>query len=383
MKVFGVLLFLSIVSACSWKKDGKLLNVESDNGGGFLSLVSEKKFYLDNRTPVLSRSIRYLEKDSCLVCYENYSNVLVVFDYESGLIREKISLKSTNISPHNLYVWNLDSILVYSIDKQEIYLLNRFCDIVNTYDVAINNTLKAFTLTPKLSTIQPAWSINNEWYIIMGGLGEFPKTIQNRLERPVWAVLKSDGKIDRFLSGFPEFYIHHNMGSFTYWDPRGTYNPVQKKLVVTFRASSQLAVLDIQNEEEMFYTLKSHYFDTIPLPHKGEDRDYVSQQESYLHYLIYPSFEAIIYDQYQNVYYRFILHGNVEPDLSKGAKAYFDKDFSVMVLDENMEIIGESSVFEGHYIPQSFITQEGLHVLRITGNEDVATYSVFKLGEID
>ncbi|PSK82480.1 DUF4221 family protein [Prolixibacter denitrificans] len=373
-----LMLLVFAASSCQWKSKAKQKQPD-DFHQDILLMKGEKNFYLDDETSNWSLSLHYLEKDSALAFYTDYNKTVNVFDYRTGHLTDKVDVGDRVKNVHEVFAYNLDSIFIYSFAQTTIFLERKDGSTVWKFPIDMGDYLKTFTLMPYLSTMRPVIYYKQNWYFMCSGLGEYPDIVTKREERPTWMCYHPANKKVSFLSGFPEFYIHNNMGTYQYWRPSGTFNPSRGELVTSFKASNQVNVLNLDNQEERWVSLKSHYFDTIPLPFKGKDRDYESQQESYYHYLKYPSYEGIFYDKYRHVYYRFILHGVEKPDLTKRAKAYFDKKMSILVADEDFNILGETPVYSGYYVPVTFVTPEGLHVLKLTNDENVATFTVFQL----
>jgi hypothetical protein len=79
-----------------------------------------------------------------------------------------------------------------------------------------------------------------------------------------------------------------------------------------------------------------------------------------------PSYYGILFDKYKKIYYRLFYPG-IEVDKNTELSKYFSliespKLFSVIILNENLEVIGETLMPEDSYNPyMNFINKDGLH----------------------
>ena len=103
-------------------------------------------------------------------------------------------------------------------------------------------------------------------------------------------------------------------------------------------------------------------------------------------YLELPRYGDLIYDSYRKVYYRFAYPKvSLNKDMNWWGKAvYGRKKFSVMVLDEDFHVIGETLFPEGIYNSfVFFINKDGLYISRdykigmAEQSEDYLTFELF------
>ena len=96
-----------------------------------------------------------------------------------------------------------------------------------------------------------------------------------------------------------------------------------------------------------------------------------------------------MYDPYREVYYRFAYPKTELDDKINwmGKSVYGRKKFSVIILDKDFQIIGETLFPEAIYNPYaSFVSKEGLYISRdyqinYDQSEDFMTFELFKLVE--
>lgn len=102
-----------------------------------------------------------------------------------------------------------------------------------------------------------------------------------------------------------------------------------------------------------------------------------------------PLYGNLIYDKYRDVYYRVAYpETEVDPSLDGGDLWQFGRSrFSVMILDKDLQVIGETLLPDNIYISTlMFIREDGLyisdsHYLKPDFNEDVLGFRRFELRE--
>jgi hypothetical protein len=124
------------------------------------------------------------------------------------------------------------------------------------------------------------------------------------------------------------------------------------QLVSSFSADHHVQVFQPEDDGFVNHLVKSRFFDTIePMENPTLDNDWDYTFTT-------PTYRAIIHDPYRKVYYRVAMHG-LEERLEDSN--YFDQEFSIIILDEAFNLLGEE-IFPGkRYKPnQFFLTEEGL-----------------------
>lgn len=106
---------------------------------------------------------------------------------------------------------------------------------------------------------------------------------------------------------------------------------------------------------------KSKYIDRPLQSQYVNNIDFVGQIKRLIEL---PKYLTVVYDKYRNVYYRFVYPGedvDESGDLMKQHEFY--KTFSIMILDENFNVIGESLMKENTFnMFAFFINREGLWI---------------------
>lgn len=129
------------------------------------------------------------------------------------------------------------------------------------------------------------------------------------------------------------------------------------------------------------YNLKSRYVEKAMHDSYGTEMIETIRKE-----VDSPRYLALVYDKYRNVYYRFVYLGlDPEPDDDLSMLAEFHRNVSIMVIDEDFNVIGETLLPNKTYNANMFfINQAGLWIS--TNNpenphfeEDVMNFELFKI----
>lgn len=159
-----------------------------------------------------------------------------------------------------------------------------------------------------------------------------------------------------------------------------------EKLVYSLVADHHLYVADMEGNLIKTVYAKSQYVDeSFPSFNEATDRfktmKYVYASDRY---------ERLLYDEYRGVFYRFILPKiDVENEEEFNQLRRFPRKFAVMILDKELNILGETLMPENAYYPgNSYVSKDGLYISinhpDNPGNEeDLMSFEVFKLKELE
>ena len=159
-----------------------------------------------------------------------------------------------------------------------------------------------------------------------------------------------------------------------------------KQFIYSFHFDESIYVTNIETNEEKKTLASSKYISYLKTIRVSDDREATykaSLESSYYH--------NILFDKYRNVYYRFAIIGS---EVSKNHEyTFFDIytngfiTFSVIILDENFNIIGETLFPKYTYNPTiAFVHKNGLyisdsHLLNPSFDENVLSFKCFTLKE--
>lgn len=157
-------------------------------------------------------------------------------------------------------------------------------------------------------------------------------------------------------------------------------------LVYSLVADHDLYVSDLDGKFLKTVAAKSKYIDqSFPSFNEATDRfktmKYVYASDRY---------ERLLYDEYRGVFYRFVFPKvEVQNEEEINQLRRFPRKFSVMILDKDLNVLGETLMPENTYYPNnSFVGKEGLfisisHPDNPANEEDLMSFEVFKLKEVE
>ena len=156
-----------------------------------------------------------------------------------------------------------------------------------------------------------------------------------------------------------------------------------KNFIYSFYVDEDILVTSIDHAEVKRIRAKSRYIDS-----PDEEQPLNAQKGPQLN-LELARYGDLMYDPYREVYYRFAYPKTELDDKINwmGKSVYGRKKFSVIILDKDFQIIGETLFPEAIYNPYaSFVSKEGLYISRdyqinYDQSEDFMTFELFKLVE--
>lgn len=157
-----------------------------------------------------------------------------------------------------------------------------------------------------------------------------------------------------------------------------------EKVVYSFFADHNLYVASSAGDELKAVNAKSRFFpETFPTISKTAERKEVS-----MYVLASPRYEGLIYDPYREVFYRFCFPAiEVESEEELEQLRGFPKDFSIMILDRDLKVLGETRFKGYNYVTNNvFVAKEGLymsvnHPDNYDNEEDFLSFVLYELAD--
>lgn len=129
------------------------------------------------------------------------------------------------------------------------------------------------------------------------------------------------------------------------------------RLIMSFASSSKLVVKDAKSGQEKLIDAHSKFFDKVKPLDSWEDWEVKKTyhlQEAY--------YQFVVHDKYRQLYYRFAFLPTNWGDKQK--KEDYDKPFSIIILDKDFQIVGETKFKDSSYVNGAFfIGKAGLYLL--------------------
>lgn len=284
-------------------------------------------------------------------------NEILFYDMNSGRLEFKV--KPEFAGPNGVgevlgyFVQNLDSIFLTIAGLNEIALINRDAVVKDKiqYEKSTDGTLLTQFLSIS-SVYQPIILIDKMMYIVSGCNRWLKKN-------PVSAVIDLDNKL---IQVHPFFYP-----SFPGAENKAKRAGVEeylsrcfdgKRFVYSFHYDENIYIALPDHKSIRQIKVKSKYIDKVKFLDDYGNLTYKDMCEN-------PKYGNLFFDKYRNVYYRIVYP---QTEIEKDVKAievlkYGRKNFSIIILDKDFNIIGETLFPD--YIYNStlmFIREDGLYI---------------------
>lgn len=369
-----ILLFLTLISCQSNTSNKKT---------SFLLKESDKvvTFKLNNHTKS-SINVMSLFTDSAGREYLTFQNPgqneILFYDIHT---RELAMVVNPEVEGNNgvgfytgYYIQSPDSIFITSYGST-ITLINRDAKIIDRfpYDKAQDSILLENYCSISF-VYKPIINIDNKLYIM-------PSCNRWAEKKPVCAYIDLSDRTVHALTGFeyPTFPGADNKAKLS-----GIENDVSRcfdgrRFVYAFYYDEDIYVVSPDHQSIRRVKVKSKYIDKVKLLNDYE----LTEKEMCEN----PNYGNLIYDKYRNVYYRIAYP---ETEIEKNVRTmellmYGRKKFSIIILDQDFNTIGETLFPEYQYNSAvMFIREEGLyistsHPMSPDYSDDKLTFKCFTL----
>jgi hypothetical protein len=309
----------------------------------------------------------------------NYS--IEVFDFINFEVIHKYRLPTSG--PYDIkypqmfgfFIKNWDSVFVGSYDRPYFLLLNRHSEItdaVNFYDRKSN---------PKFLTRAPLSMYKGALLASSAPISGFTK---NYWRNYIFSKISFKNKIAKNFY-MPELEDTYNLYGAFHIHQSYCLNTSDDQLVSNFSFDPNLYVYDLRsNSIVKSISIPSKHFHHIPIWRAEYDKTDNSDQDFYIQN---PSYKSILYDKWRDVYYRFAERGVELKDVEGNFNTWYDKKPSIIILNSEFEIIGETDLPQSIYrISDAIVGKDGLYVATNNDknpnyNENVLTFHVYELSD--
>lgn len=384
MKKQILLLLLLTCLACEHEPAKTYLFSESANKGDEYSLtkISSIKFEIDTTLGVTNQSISVFENDESeyVSIFNGFDGSIHYFDYGTGeQVRKQLFDRDGpdgigTISNMGHYIHNEDSILIFNHWEQTVSIFDSNSRLVNKISMAnidrmaTNMILVSSSLSPFLNghLLYVPFESSGDRYSEMDNFA-----IVNLLSEKVTTALGPNPFLDT------AFY-----GPLTPYSKSVDYNREAERLVVSSAKDPHLRLYDLNDLSFIeSHETPSKFLDKFEsFPKKSSEPPFYGYgyKELASQTNMKGLFTSVIHDPFREVYYRFFLLPRTEEQYQKRAKGM---QFSVVILDNNFEKIGETLLPEGVYgLNLHFLNKEGLHLVNLeeyAKDEDHIVFDVY------
>lgn len=343
-----------------------------------------KKFSLDSETKYNAFYL-YPFSDATnhqYLSFLNYgTNQILFYDLDSGRFLFKINMPSDGpdgvVQPSGYYIKDFEHIYLTSYSYNGIIKIDTTSHIVHKipYTKTDNGFKFLPSYTPSSHPYTAPYIIGNRMFFMPPLVDRFCPAEKTPLS------ISMDTLSHRFFASeitYSQVLSEEELGTN---DTRCSRIFDGNSFIYSFYVDDEILVTSIDHKE--FKKIKAesqHIHSSIDKQKKGSDGPKSNLEVA--------RYGDLIHDKYRNVYYRFAYH-KVELDHKtnwRGKAVYGRKKFSVIILDQNFKVIGETLFPESIYNSYvSFVNEEGLYISRDyqigTGNqsEDFLSFELFKL----
>lgn len=320
----STLAFLTFMNSCS-KNETNINNCQERSNIYSLERKNNVSiiFKLDSLTSPNLDYIKLVTINDTLffTLLNSFTNTIYCYEYKSKKIYKTIPLTSKKkLTGYEIINWN--KILTYQYWSNNLTLQDNTGSILKSIVVPSHGG-SYYSLPTSHAPI-----IYKDKSIYLAG-GMMSRSKPSKIAPIVAQIDSSLSKIS-YLYHYPDIYTKlYFGGSHYHMDLTYTYNPHQDFFVFNFPASHKLFVTkDFVNELE--YCAGSEFIESIPEYRNNEDDNalkFCTENGFYF---------AILYDQYNDCYYRICLLPSKWNELNP-----FDRDLSVIILDKDFNVVGE------------------------------------------
>jgi hypothetical protein len=379
-----VLFFTTIQYNCSSKK------VDSDEPQSgskfFLELNDSLKIPIDDATNYKNNYAQFWEdaelKKQYYAILNGNTYKIQVYDLSTKELVytysvEKDGKYGIGKQMRGFYLKSFDSLYVASTMTCKVFLLNRNSEVIKSYSVcneSSNSHPSALTRAPMFMKDNLLFMSAHPWVKADGDFWTHElflelNTISGAFRYYFKPPVKFRGK------SWGVFHHHHGY----------TVND-KYEVVHNFTFDKDIYVRNVFDDSPIkAEAAPSRYFDEV-LPWQTEPIDVTDDGDEEF-YITSNSYKSILWDKWRKVYYRFAERGVELFDDEGLRRDWTDKKLSVIIIDEEFNVVGESEIPSNTYfIADSFVTKDGLHIStnhekNPALQEDYFKFHVFKLSK--
>ncbi len=372
------LLLFCLLSSCKREKG------EPQDNYTLEATENIKSFPLDSDVKYdASYLYTFEENGKRYLSFLNYRTTqLLFYDFDTAKFLFKVTLDKEGsngvVMPTGYYIKDFNNMYISSSAYFGLIKVDTTGTIVQK--IAYGKTSTGYKILPSYNPSSrpylPPIFIGNKVYITQNNLERFCPAEKTPLSVAIDTVQKKYISLPLTYSILTEKQLESNVSSFS-----RTYDG--KNFIYSFYVDEDILVTSIDHAEVKRIKAKSKYINT-----PDEKLDFESESAP-IKVLTLARYGDLIYDPYREVYYRFAYHKTeLENNVNWWGKiVYGRKKFSVIILDKDFQIIGETLFPEAIYNScVFFVEKEGLYISRdyqinYDQSEDFMTFELFKLVE--
>lgn len=316
---------------------------------------------LDEQTSHYSLGLDYNKTEAPLLFNFNHIKACIqVYDLqEERLIKEMKFEKEGSEGIGRLTgfnVHNLDSIFLFTNSPGKLYLTDLDQRYLSPITLEIPEGYAGPEFRPAPFNANPVIRGDKMLAKVLVP-GRIPDMVESQLSQQFLSAEFSFGDGKGILSAhkYPNGYLAEGLKA-----PYFSMAASPDRVVYSFFADHHLHVAEGASMETKEVPAKSRY-----LPQDFPSLSRTAVQLEYMTYLFTsPRYEGLIYDSYREVYYRFCFPStDIKGQEEINELRAYPKDFSIMILDSELNVLGETRFKGKHLVPNNvFVAEEGLYI---------------------
>lgn len=356
MKIIIILTAILALTSCSRSRisQNEFTLVESND-----SIVLE----IDDSSRFMTKALfHFVENDGSEILSFEGDNKILFYQLDNGELIQTIHLQKEG--PNGVgtvfghYPLSLDSVYITRRNIPELYLVNKDGIILDKYNYLYDTDGNICTHSISSSIVySPLIKINQQIYanqlLLNGGNTTGDMLINNPLSIIIDEKTK---KVKKSSITYPRLW--DNATDFSFSEYSRVFDG--EKFIYSFFWDEDIYIANIENTTIDKISAKSRYIPKINKKIK-KPTDF---QEGLKTSVETAKYGNLIYDQYRNVFYRFAYPEiKLEKNEDIRNSSLFKNDFSIIILSDRLEVIGETFFSDGKYVPSLFfIAKEGLYI---------------------
>lgn len=290
---------------------------------------------------------------------------ILIYEMESGNLIKKIYIETEGDNPvigafGGYFIADMSHIFIPSLYVNTIFVVDTIGNVKQK--IQYSKAMDGQSLLPFIPD-------DKSQMIFVGSELYIPQRMNLRLgdkalqESPIKVVLDTiENTVEALPMRFPPLITHKDFRTVGAFGAGYSCCYDGNRFIYSFIADEDLYITSSAHKEIVRKKAKSRYVDHVEVFRSGED-DFQKMLKAQCEHA---SYGKILYDKYRDVYYRFVYppceindYSGDYLDLYRSGK----KEFSVMVLDKQLEIVGETSFPAYTYNSNlAFILEDGLYI---------------------
>jgi len=277
------------------------------------------------------------------------------YDFKHNKITREVLLETEGPNgigkSRGVFVKNFDSLYVLSPFHYSIYLINNEGKVLDKYQW-LNSTaeIKSSSMAGIYST-SPAILLEDQLHIFAVPETGYKKKVTFESGN-VNLTLNLRSKEVSLNYNYPETYRKRMFGNlFLKIDRTKT---ATNNILYSFGADNLIYETNYHDINRSYFAGSSYFDEAIPLQNLDNADD---------HQMLTGYYSGIKYDRYRKLYYRLAVHPIDLVNVQNQRNHLKDKQLSVIVLDENFKIVGETLLpTKRHLYTTWFVGEAGLYI---------------------